>query len=80
MAGRTIQLIVEDEGPGDPAFAMDKIRKLVESDKVDIVVGPFNSDIRLATLGYTSVKKIPSFAAVCDDEASLKFPYSYTFD
>ena len=48
-------------GPGDPAFAMDKIRKLVESDKVDIVLGPFNSDLRLGTLAYTSKRKITQF-------------------
>ena len=80
VAGRTVEVIVEDEGPGDPSFAMDRLRKLVESDKVDMIVGPFNSDLRLATLAYTSKKKIPSFAAVCDDEGALKFPYSYTFD
>ncbi len=78
--GKTIELVYEDEGPGDPAFAMDKVRKLVESDKVDIVVGPFNSDLRLGTLAYTSKKKMPSFPVVCDDEGSLKFPYAYAFN
>jgi branched-chain amino acid transport system substrate-binding protein len=80
VAGKTFEVIYEDEGPGDPAFVMDKVRKLVESDKVDIVVGPFNSDLRVPTLAYTSKKKIPSFAVVCDDEASLKFPYAYAFN
>jgi len=80
VAGKTFEVIYEDEGPGDPAFVMDKIRKLVESDKVDIVVGPFNSDLRLPTLAYTSKRKIPSFAVVCDDEGALKFPYAYAFN
>jgi branched-chain amino acid transport system substrate-binding protein len=80
VAGKTFEVIYEDEGPGDPAFVMDKLRKLVESDKVDIIVGPFNSDLRLATLAYTSKKKIPSFAVVCDDEGALKFPYAYAFN
>ena len=80
VAGRPIEVIYEDAGPGDPAFAMDKIRKLVESDKVDIVLGPFNSDLRLGTLAYTSKKKIPSFAVVCDDEGALKFPYAYAWN
>ena len=80
VAGKPFEVIYEDEGPGDPAFVMDKLRKLVESDKVDIVVGPFNSDLRLATLAYTGKAKIPSFAVVCDDEGSLKFPYAYAFN
>lgn len=80
VAGKPIEVIYEDSGPGDPAFAMDKIRKLVESDKVDIVLGPFNSDLRLGTLAYTSKRKIPSFAVVCDDEGALKFPYAYAWN
>jgi branched-chain amino acid transport system substrate-binding protein len=80
VAGKPFEVVWEDEGPGDPAFVMDKLRKLVESDKVDIVIGPFNSDLRLPTLAYTSKKKIPSFAVVCDDEGSLKFPYAYAFN
>ena len=80
VAGKPFEVVWEDEGPGDPAFVMDKLRKLVESDKVDIIIGPFNSDLRLPTLAYTSKKKIPSFAVVCDDEGSLKFPYAYAWD
>ena len=80
VAGKAVEVIWDDEGPGDPTFTMDKMRKLVESDKVDVVVGPFNSDVRLATLAYTSVRKIPSFAVIADDAASLKFPYSYAYD
>ncbi|HUJ69148.1 MAG TPA: ABC transporter substrate-binding protein [Syntrophorhabdales bacterium] len=80
VAGKSFEVVWEDEGPGDPAFVMDKMRKLVESDKVDIIIGPFNSDLRLPTLAYTSKKKIPSFAVVCDDEGALKFPYAYAFN
>ena len=40
MAGRKIELIVEDEG-GNPAIAVNKARKLVTHDKVDLVVGVF---------------------------------------
>ncbi len=79
VAGRPFEVVWEDEGPGDPAFTMDKMRKLVESDKVDIIAGPFNSDLRLAALAYTSKMKKPSFAVVCDDEGSLKFPYNYAW-
>ena len=80
VGGKPFEVVWEDEGPGDPAFVMDKMRKLVESDKVDIIIGPFNSDLRLPTLAYTSKKKIPSFAVVCDDEGALKFPYAYAFN
>ena len=37
VAGRPVKLIIEDEA-SDPAIAMDRARKLVESDKVCMLV------------------------------------------
>ena len=40
VAGRKIELIVEDEGDG-PATAVTKARKLVAADKVHLMAGVF---------------------------------------
>ncbi len=42
VAGRKIELIMEDAG-SDPTTSVDKSRKMVESDKVDVVLGPLLS-------------------------------------
>ena len=46
VAGRKIELIVEDEG-ATPATAITKVRKLISHDKVNLISGVF-----LATAGY----------------------------
>ena len=40
VAGRKIEVIYEDEGAG-PATAVNKMRKLIQQDKIDIVAGIF---------------------------------------
>jgi branched-chain amino acid transport system substrate-binding protein len=39
VAGRKIEIVIEDDA-GKPETAIDKARKLVESDKVDLILGP----------------------------------------
>ena len=58
VAGRKIELIVEDE-QGKPDVALTKARKLVESDKVQILAGFVSSAVALAVNGYARDKKIP---------------------
>jgi branched-chain amino acid transport system substrate-binding protein len=55
MAGRQVELIIEDT-QADPAQALTKIRKLVESDKVHVVAGGF-----LASEGYALAPKIDEY-------------------
>ncbi len=45
------RVIVEDEA-GSPAVAMDKARKLVETDKVCLFLGPFHGGAVAALAGY----------------------------
>ena len=59
--GRPVELIIEDEA-GDPAVAMDKARKLVETDKVSMILGPFQGGCAGAVAGYASRVKIPQIA------------------
>jgi len=57
--GRPIEFIIEDEA-SDPAVAMDKARKLVETDKVCMLLGPFHGGCCGAIAGYASKVKIPN--------------------
>jgi branched-chain amino acid transport system substrate-binding protein len=49
--GRKIQLIKEDDEVS-PQLGLEKIKKMVESDQVDIVTGPVGSNVALAIMGY----------------------------
>jgi branched-chain amino acid transport system substrate-binding protein len=49
--GRKIALIIEDD-QGNPQVGRNKARKLVESDEVDMVVGPQNSGVAIAMIDY----------------------------
>jgi branched-chain amino acid transport system substrate-binding protein len=56
--GRQVELIIEDEA-SDPAVAMDKARKLVETDKVAMILGPFHGGCAGAVAGYVGRVKVP---------------------
>lgn len=61
VAGRKIEVIREDDEIS-PQVGLQKLRKLVESDKVDIVCGPQASNVAMAMLGY--VKQSKTFLVV----------------
>ncbi len=54
VAGKKIEFIVEDEGGVDVSLALEKAKKLVEADKVDIMMGPFFGSSAFTVLPYTS--------------------------
>lgn len=56
--GRKIQLIIEDE-QGKPDVGLTKARKLVESDKVDVLTGIISSGVALAVNGYMRTQNVP---------------------
>jgi branched-chain amino acid transport system substrate-binding protein len=62
-AGRDIQVVVEDDG-GTPAGALTKTRKLVELDKVDLLMGPISANSGYALRDYIDGQKIPAFYPV----------------
>jgi len=66
--GVTVETIVEDDA-GNPELSLTKARKLVESDGVDVVVGPLLANTALATAAYTSSVGIPNLhpVAAADD-------------
>lgn len=58
VAGRKIEVIVEDDGT-DPAMAAQKTKKLLEEDNVDIIQGPSSSPNALSMIPLvTQAKKI----------------------
>ncbi|HUB97804.1 MAG TPA: ABC transporter substrate-binding protein, partial [Stellaceae bacterium] len=61
IAGRPVQLIKEDD-QFNPQVGLEKLRKFVESDKVDLIVGIQGSNIALAVLNY--VKQSKAFVLV----------------
>lgn len=78
VAGRSIQVVQDDEGGGDPTTAMNVVRKEVEGDNVNIMVGPFIGSSRMAVFPYLSSKKIPDFDATSDANLAYKYPYVYS--
>lgn len=60
IAGRPIELFVEDDESWDEVMALTKARKLVEVDGVDILMGPIASSSFLGTGTYIDVTKTPT--------------------
>ena len=56
--GREIQLVKEDD-EFKPDVGVTKTRKLVERDRVDLLVGPVNSAVALAIRDYITQQRIP---------------------
>ena len=67
MAGRKVELIVEDE-EASPSVALTKARKLVELNKVNVLVGPLLTNSAYAVQPYQESKRMPTliFAAADD--------------
>ena len=59
VAGRKVEILVEDAG-GKPDVAVDKARKLIEKDKVDIIVGPTMGHLQMAISTYMNKAGIPN--------------------
>lgn len=77
VAGRPVETIVEDEGPGEPSIGVDKARKLVEADKVRIVMGPVHGAVRFAALEYTASQRVMNFAFPPPERFYLDVDWSY---
>jgi branched-chain amino acid transport system substrate-binding protein len=58
VAGKTINVVTEDEVVS-PAIALTKTQKMVEKDRVDVLVGPVNSAASLAIRDYVVQQKVP---------------------
>src|SRR5690606_1226426 len=61
--GREIQILKED-GEAKPDVGVTKVRKLVERDGVDFLVGPVNSATALAIRDYVDQQGVPLIVPV----------------
>jgi len=56
VAGRRIEIVREDDEM-NPQVGVQKLRKLVESDKVDMIFGPQFSNVAMAIVDYIRTTK-----------------------
>jgi branched-chain amino acid transport system substrate-binding protein len=77
MAGRKVEVIVEDT-QGDPAQALTKFRKLVESDRVQVIAGVFLASEGYALAPKLDEYKVPAlFPVVSADDLSQRKPVKW---
>ena len=69
--GRDIKMIVEDDEM-KPPVALQKARKLVESDRVDLLAGVVHSGIALALRDYVDERRIPLIISCATADAITK--------
>jgi branched-chain amino acid transport system substrate-binding protein len=75
MAGRKVEVILEDN-EGNPAIALTKLRKLVESDRVHMVAGVILSNVAYALVPFIESQEIPTMYPInsADDLTQRKRP------
>jgi branched-chain amino acid transport system substrate-binding protein len=80
VAGRKIELVIEDSGT-DPTTALDKVRKLVERDKVIAIIGPQHSGVCKAIQPYVNKNKVLNFKSREFPKPLIaKYPYLIVFN
>src|SRR5205814_8034493 len=75
MAGRKVEVVLEDN-EGNPATTLTKARKLVESDKVNMLAGVILSNVAYALVPYVEQQGIPTLYPInsADDLTQRKRP------
>jgi branched-chain amino acid transport system substrate-binding protein len=77
VGGKQVQFVWEDGG-SDPATTMDKARKLVEVDKVKVIIGPIHSGAALGMASYLDKVKVPDISiAFQPDEIALEHGWMF---
>ncbi|MGA8358518.1 MAG: ABC transporter substrate-binding protein, partial [Xanthobacteraceae bacterium] len=78
VAGRKIEIIKEDD-QFNPQVGLQKAKKLVESDRVDLVFGIQASNVALAVLNYMKQQKAFYVVTGAGTDAITWSPYPYLF-
>jgi branched-chain amino acid transport system substrate-binding protein len=76
MAGRTVDLFVEDTG-GKPAGTKTKTQELIERDHVDVILGPLAAFELLAISDYIREHKTPTLSLAGADNLTQRAPNPY---
>jgi branched-chain amino acid transport system substrate-binding protein len=66
--GRDIQLLVEDDS-SNPSVGLQKVRKLIQSDKVDMIAGVQLSAVALAVAPVVAAAKVPMILSLSSANA-----------
>src|SRR5690606_3666365 len=74
--GRQVELVVVDT-EADPTKANAAVTRLVQQDKVELVVGPITSDESLATMPILTQANIPSMNGSGSEITPENSPYSF---
>jgi len=78
VAGRKIETTVYDTA-SNPAHALDQVRRAVEQDGAQLVVGPYLANEGLAVMPYTVAHKIPLFMPTASaDDIAQRFANAYS--
>jgi branched-chain amino acid transport system substrate-binding protein len=78
VAGRKIEIVKEDD-QFNPQVGLQKAKKLVESDKVDLVIGIQASNVALAVLNYMKQQKAFYIVSGAGTDAITWDRYPYLF-
>jgi branched-chain amino acid transport system substrate-binding protein len=76
--GRPVELIVEDEA-SDPGVAMDKARKLVETNKICVLIGPHNAACASAVAAYVNKTQTPNITNSMGIAADVPLKNNWTW-
>ena len=79
VGGRKIVLIPEDVA-ADMNVALQKSKKLVERDRVNIIIGPLMGDAHMAIAPYLANKKVLTTSFYCGDLELTKYKNWFIFD
>jgi branched-chain amino acid transport system substrate-binding protein len=71
IAGRKIELIIEDDAT-NPVTGVEKAKKLVIQDMVEVVIGPIHGGVSAAVANYMATTKIPQLIILGKQGALLK--------
>lgn len=63
VGNRKVELLYEDCG-GDPVISVDAARKLVETDKVDVIIGPMYSNSAVAVASFLARTMTPNICSI----------------
>lgn len=64
IAGKKIELIIEDSS-SDPTVCMEKAKKLVERDRVHVIIGPLMGDQQMSIAPYLKGKGVINTTLYC---------------
>jgi ABC-type branched-subunit amino acid transport system substrate-binding protein len=78
ILGRQVILVTGDD-QSSPTAAANEMRRLVETEKIDALIGPISSQITLATIPFLNQAKIPSISVTGTSEMTPAVgPYHFS--